>query len=356
MATVFTDDGEAVTAREYSCYSVDRLSVGDIVMVPARDTVSKAKVSAIDVPEAEIASFKDKLKIIPAGSIVGKADDNADEVLAGTDPNAWRTGEEEQRAEPPDETCATEEELRQMEREATQAVDRSRLPIIEYEDEAGWHPLGEGTAVVNVAPGKDEVVQKLLTEVMKVREVALKMVVATDEDVKMATNDLSLMSGLKKAVDEKRREYVDPINEHVKSVNDAFKLLTGPLNEADKLVRQKVVDYKQEQQRRQREAEEVNRQKEELARKEAALNYGEVTIDTTPVDVVEAQKTTRTDLGAAGMVDNWKWEVVDIDVVPREYLVPDAAMLNAIAKKHHDQKKVEGVRFYNEPTLRVSPR
>jgi len=58
-----------LSAREYTYYSADRLSVGDIVIVPVRDTTGKAKVSAVDV-SAEIASFKDKVKTIPTGSIV----------------------------------------------------------------------------------------------------------------------------------------------------------------------------------------------------------------------------------------------------------------------------------------------
>uniref|UniRef100_A0A6M3KLS2 Uncharacterized protein n=1 Tax=viral metagenome TaxID=1070528 RepID=A0A6M3KLS2_9ZZZZ len=58
-----------LSPREYTYYSADPLKVGDIVIVPVRDTTGKAKVSAIDVPEAEISAFKDKVKMIPAGSI-----------------------------------------------------------------------------------------------------------------------------------------------------------------------------------------------------------------------------------------------------------------------------------------------
>ena len=55
------------SSREYTYYSVDRLAVGDRIIVPVRDSTVKAMVSAIDVPESEIASFKDKVKTIPGG-------------------------------------------------------------------------------------------------------------------------------------------------------------------------------------------------------------------------------------------------------------------------------------------------
>ncbi len=63
-----------LSPREYSYYSIDRLAVGDIVTVLVRDTTTKAKVTAVDVPEAEIAAFKDKMKTIPAGSVLGEVE------------------------------------------------------------------------------------------------------------------------------------------------------------------------------------------------------------------------------------------------------------------------------------------
>ena len=59
-----------VNDKEYSYYAEDNLLIGDVVMVPVRETITKAMVSAIDVPDSEIAAFRDAVKTIPAGSIV----------------------------------------------------------------------------------------------------------------------------------------------------------------------------------------------------------------------------------------------------------------------------------------------
>jgi hypothetical protein len=58
-----TKDGE-YTNREYRSVADRSLAVGDEVMVPVRDKASAARVSAINVPEAEIADFADRMKII----------------------------------------------------------------------------------------------------------------------------------------------------------------------------------------------------------------------------------------------------------------------------------------------------
>ena len=65
----------------------------------------------------------------------------------------------------------------------------------------------------------------------------------------------------------------------------------------------------------------------------------------------EVSKRVSTEMGSTGQRDVWKFEIVDIDALPREYMMPDMVMLGAIAKKYHDGKVIQGVRFYNEPTI-----
>jgi len=64
-----TDD--ETSYQEYSYLTEGRLNVGDIVDVPVKSGHARARVSAIDVPESEIEAFKDKVKTIPFGAILG---------------------------------------------------------------------------------------------------------------------------------------------------------------------------------------------------------------------------------------------------------------------------------------------
>lgn len=329
----WSDSKGEIAGKDYCYFTAWPLVVGEYVMVPVRGRQQKAIVTEINVPESEIQAFRDAVKTISANEPVFV---DKKPLLGSNEPEQYEL------TSPPD--------LDELDEET--GWEDSHQENEEFDSES---TVGQ-TAIVKVDPGKEPAVQKLLDEIMRIHQWASQLEVATLEEALTATNDLSIMASLKKSVEEKRREYVGPLNQHVKAVNDAFKLLTGPLSQADKLVRDKVLAFNQEQQRRQREAEEINRAKEELARREAALNHGEFTVDTTPVPVVEAPGVVRSGMGTAGMVDNWQVEVVDADQIPRQYMVPDMPVLNTIAKKYHDSRQIPGVKFVNKPTLRVSSR
>jgi len=54
--------------REYTYYTPVEVAVGDIVEIEAREGIAKGIVTQVNVPEEEIAPFKDRAK-----SIIGKA-------------------------------------------------------------------------------------------------------------------------------------------------------------------------------------------------------------------------------------------------------------------------------------------
>ncbi len=212
------------------------------------------------------------------------------------------------------------------------------------------------TALLKVSPQSDESVKALEVEVRGLLHYAEVRAIATDADVKTATEDLSLLSKLKKAIADKRKDWLTPIKNHLDAVDAVFKSLSTPLDQADKLTRSKILAYRAEQECKAREAEEINRLRMEAAKKEMELK-GELTESVNLVEVVPTlPKTIRTEVGSAGMRDNWTYEVVDFAALPNEYKVPDTAMLNSIAKKYHDQKPIPGVKFINKPILAVNAR
>lgn len=262
--------------------------------------------------EAEInspANIAERIRIanIPAGQ--------EELTLTSVDPGAWHTGEEEVRTVTPSDPQ---------------------------------------TAMIVINPGQDLRVTALYQEGCRLYEFAEARIIKNNEDMKPATDDQAIVTQTRKAIEEIRKGYANPIRGHLDAVNAAFKEFTDPLVKADTINRQKMTAYLVEVKRKAAEAEAINRAKIELARREAEHSgTGEFTVDTTPVEVTQAPRLTRTDMGSSGLAANWKWEVVDRSLVPDAYLVVDAAMLSAIAKKHHDQKPVPGIRFYNEPGLRV---
>lgn len=212
------------------------------------------------------------------------------------------------------------------------------------------------TAVIRVNPYIDQDVCNLRDQAINIRSNSERTVITDDEDIKIATNDLSIISKVKKAIETKRKEYTGPINEHLKFINDAFKIVTEPLNQADKILRKKVLDYRAEQQRKAREIEEINQMRIEAAQREARLNgTGEISesIEILP-SAPEPVKTVHADVGTLGTKQNWKCEVIDFAALPDEYKIVDQVKLNKVVRA--GARSIPGVRIWSEDSIRVSSR
>ncbi len=215
-------------------------------------------------------------------------------------------------------------------------------------------PVGQ-RALIAVEPLKDAEVAALVVEAEKILGYATALKVKTLEQSKSAVNDLSIISGIKKRMENKRKDYLGPVNEIKDTLNQQFKDIMSPILEAERLTKDKQMGFLQEQARRQAEQEEINRKRQEAAEAEMKLN-GELSESVNLVEVVEAPERIRAELGTTGLTDHWKYEIVDFAVLSDEYKVADGAMLTTIARKHHDQKQVSGIRFYNEPYLATRTR
>jgi len=210
------------------------------------------------------------------------------------------------------------------------------------------------TVVIKVNIYVDQAVVALTAQVVKLYAYASARVIDSDQAVKDATNDLSTLSNLKKAIEDKRREYTGPINEHLKFINDAFKSVSEPLAEADRVTRQKVLDYRREQDRKAAEIAEINRLRLEAAQREAKLSgTGEIT---EPLVVIETParppKTVRADIGTLVTTQVWKWEIDDIHQIPAEYLMVDGVKIGKVVRA--GLHSIPGIRIWAEDTLRVS--
>ncbi len=310
----YTDDGR-LSDRAYTYFSEVPLKVGDIVTVPVRDTTAKAQVSAVDVPESEIAAFKDKVKTIPSSN---ELEFGAND-LPPTAP--------------------------------TTAANANPEPTFIPDDSEAIN-VHIGTAVIKIQPESDITILTLLAEANRLRDYAIARVITTDADMSLAVNDLSIIAGIKKALTAKRAEYYKPIKAHLDTVSADFQTLLTPIEDADRITRDKWTAYRNEQARRKSEADAINRAKEELAKREAMLNHGEITVDLTPVEAPSPIVRVQTEMGTAGIVKNRKYRVVDFAKLPDQYKIENSALLNKVVKAGIPE--IAGVEIYIEEGLRVS--
>ena len=208
-------------------------------------------------------------------------------------------------------------------------------------------------SLVIIEPAKDPEIVSLYNEAIKLQRYAQSQVIRTADDLKPATNDLFIIAKIKKALEEKRKDYVKPLQDHVKTINDAFKTFMEPIESADKIIRQKVLAFQAEQEHIRREQEEINRLRMDAARKEMELK-GEISEPVQLVEVmIESPRRVSTDMGTVGQRMINKWEIVDFKLVPDEYKMVDSAK---ITKLVNGGGTIPGIRTWKEPVLTVNTR
>lgn len=211
--------------------------------------------------------------------------------------------------------------------------------------------MEQDTALVKVNPLADPAIVSLHTQAIRFIDAAAQLVIASDAEVTSATGDLSLISHLKRAIEDKRKEYTQPLNNHLKDINDAFKTFTEPITDADKLVRRKILDYRAELDRQHREAEEIERLKQEAAEREAALT-GQPLIQPEPTSAIPAPPDQyHAQNGTLGKVTIRKWELEDFSKVPDEYKTIDTVTIGKVVRA--GIPSIPGIRIWQEDTLRI---
>lgn len=214
---------------------------------------------------------------------------------------------------------------------------------------------------------------------------ANRMIVSTQDDVAAATNLLAIIATSNKTIEEQRTFMVKPLNDHVKNINNRFKLYSAPLERATTTLKRKIIHYNKEIERlrqeeiaRQRKAEAEERAKQEAeARRireeaEAAAAaealatgkpYEEPKVEPpqfvspprpAPAPTYQVQKTVRADLGTATVKKKWTYEIEDENLIPREYLMVNEKKIAAIVRA--GVRQIAGVRIYLEDDLQIRAR
>jgi hypothetical protein len=313
--------------REYTYFSSDILKVGDKVSVPVKDHEATAIVSQIDVPESEIAKYKDSVKLIAHDSIL-----KDEPITALSDIPAEGDHAEGSIDAGIDSLLAGIEEIGKA-----PAINQ-HLPPAEPEK------AGDSVMIV-IHPEKNASVINLKAEIVKLLQLAQARVVTSDADLNPITDDLILISKLKKAVIEQKDIYVKPIKVQMTAVSEIFSDLIDTLDSADDLNREKFCKYKDLQEAKAKQIIEVNRQAQEVARKQAELNQGVFTVETAPIPEIAPVKSVSTGSGSLSTYQVPMYEVVDFKLLPDEYKKADIAKIASVVKASKGMIVIAGVKI-----------
>ena len=176
--------------------------------------------------------------------------------------------------------------------------------------------------------------------------------IKADTDLESVTNDLALIAKVKRALTEKKDEYTRPIKGYLADVTAVFTQMLSVLEDADTINRSKVRDYRAEQSKRALEAEEINRDAKELARRQAEFSgTGEISVDTSKVTAAPVIAKISTEMGTAAFTKNRTWELEDWDKVPKEYKLLDSVRIGKVVRAGGS---IPGIKVIVEENLRIN--
>lgn len=202
------------------------------------------------------------------------------------------------------------------------------------------------TSLPSIVPEQDKMTQELQQQGSTLLAAAEMMEIVDALSLEAATNTLGVIADTKKRVEERRQFFVKPLNDHVKTINNWFKSILAPLEQADSILRQKILKYRQEEARKRKEEEERLRKLME----EQAKQNPEVPVPTTVI-VPQLERTVQGAYGQVQAREVWMFKIVDESQIPREYLMPNEKAIRAAVKG--GVRNIPGVLIYKEESLAV---
>jgi len=212
----------------------------------------------------------------------------------------------------------------------------------------------ETSITIYIRPDLETSYQNLMTSLTGLKDHALARQIKTVDDLTPATNDLTVIAGCKKELKALKDKYITPINDNLDAVKRLFKTLEDLLTTAENENKNKIKEFNRLIEAKAAEIAAVNRQADEVARKQAEINNGAFTVDTTPIEAPAPVKRVSTQSGSISYADNWTWELEDINQVPREYMILDRAAVTRRVKA--GERKITGIRIFNDKIIKTNMR
>ena len=173
-----------------------------------------------------------------------------------------------------------------------------------------------------------------------------------------------------KEVEGIRMSMTKPLDESKKKIMEFFRKPLDLLDACEVNLKKQIIEYKQEQDRITNELNEKFRkiaEQEELKRKEELIATANLAQGCGSTDIArELLEQAQLVSIPAPVAHNflvkpeglstrktWKFHIVNLGLIPREFLIPDEKRLQSIATNMKEGAVVEGVEFYCEESISI---
>ncbi len=194
----------------------------------------------------------------------------------------------------------------------------------------------------NMAVDPDKELSVVRGQATKALAAAQEITINTDADMEAAADVLSRIKKVGKLIKERKEQITRPLMESLNSARDLFKPLEQNHEDAERVIKNKMLAY-------QREVAEKNRiEQEKLA---ARVEKGTMKQETAIAKVENQQEVKKQAEGKVGKVTTrkvTKYRVVDESKLPREFLMPNMAKINEALKAGQE---VSGAESYQEDVI-----
>jgi hypothetical protein len=167
------------------------------------------------------------------------------------------------------------------------------------------------------------------------------LTVADEEEYAACAQLLTEIRVETKALTAQRDSIVKPINEGLKRLRALYKPALDSLTASENAVKQAMLGFRSLQEKQRALAEQEAHEALAQGDHDEALAHIQVASQAPPTAAgISARKT-------------WKLRVTDMAQVPRQFLVPDMALLRADAKLRNWGEPPAGVEYYQDESLAV---
>ena len=188
--------------------------------------------------------------------------------------------------------------------------------------------------------------QNIENQISPVIEKAGRYFINTIEDVDSASLFLKEIKDMEKTVEDKRLTFTKPLNESLKNINDTFKKMREPLEQARNLLTSKILTWKRIEAERVA-AEQAAYRKIQEAEAELCRLQNKPVVEEEPIVIAPVVNK----IGNMQTVKRWTFEVVNFAEVPDELKI-----INSLAVKESIRngiREIPGLKIYQEESLSI---
>ncbi len=210
-----------------------------------------------------------------------------------------------------------------------------------------------------------------------------ELVIASKDDMNLGVLLIADIKDAATLLEKVRKQRVDPHNKELKIINGFFKKFIGELEDAEKLIKKKILDFdelekkkrrdreaelqriedeKKEKDRKLKEAQEASKEADEggsditeeqanILKEEPAEEKIDIEAEREKLKKEDEKKTHKFEGVSSTVKENWKFEVTDFSKIGAPYLMVNEKVVQAAVNS--GVRELEGFRIYPEKNLSI---